>query len=385
LHVKVINLQRSTDRLTEFMSCNSHLTDVSIFPAVDGQCVDIRSLAERGLVTQDILSAYSVRALGCALSHSALWDMCIAGGDILTIAEDDTVFNARFDGSAEKVIDKLPAEWDLIIWGWNFDLFVCFELFPGVSHCLAQFEQDRMTSNIGLFHDQSVSPLSFKLLWAFGTPCYTVSPKGAHTLKSRLLPLRPKKILCPEGIRAYPYKAYYHGSSIDHALNGIYRQLDAFVCFPPLVVTKNELAKSTVQKRSDRKVPTHRTTASGEQNRPEEELASCDKRLAMDPGDLAAINKRGMVLWRLGRYAEALANYDRALALAPNAVEVLFNRSVVLREMGRYDEALFTCDRALAIRPVFMPALKERGMVLQHLGRFEEALESYDRARVITV
>lgn len=373
MHVKVINLQRSTDRLAEFMSFNSHLTDVSIFPAVDGQCVNIPSLAERGLVTHDILSAYPVSNLGCALSHSALWDVCIARGDILTIAEDDAVFNTRFDDCAAQVIDKLPAEWDLILWGWNFDLFLCFEMLSGVSHCLAQFEQDRMASNIGSFQDHSVSPLPFKLLWAFGTLCYTLSPKGAHTLKSRLLPLRPKKIiLCPEGVRAYPYAAYYHATGIDHALNGIYRQLDAFVCFPPLVATKNELARSTRRSGISARPPA--PTPAGSRSRPEEELASCDKRLAADPNDFAAINNRGIILQRLGRSAEALVEYDRALAIAPNAVELLFNRSVVLRAMGRYDEALFTCDRALAIRPGFIPALKQRSLVLQHLGRFEEAL-----------
>jgi hypothetical protein len=34
---------------------------------------------------------------------------------------------------------------------------------------------------------------------------------------------------------------------IDAALNSLYRQINAYVCFPPLVISKNERLKSTIQ------------------------------------------------------------------------------------------------------------------------------------------
>jgi glycosyl transferase family 25 len=41
----------------------------------------------------------------------------------------------------------------------------------------------------------------------------------------------------------------YRTVGIDNHMNGVYRDLKSFVCFPPLVVTKNEHEKSTVQER----------------------------------------------------------------------------------------------------------------------------------------
>ncbi|MBV9238358.1 MAG: hypothetical protein JOZ94_21175 [Xanthobacteraceae bacterium] len=41
-----------------------------------------------GLITSDILTTYSVGALGCAMSHIALWKRGLAGGEVLTVAED---------------------------------------------------------------------------------------------------------------------------------------------------------------------------------------------------------------------------------------------------------------------------------------------------------
>src|SRR5262245_23080805 len=170
-------------------------------------------------------------AVGCAMSHIALWDMAIESEQNLTICEDDTIFNSSFDTCAPDVLQQLPDEWDLILWGWNFSNFLCIEMLPG--HCVVRFEQDRMRANSGSFQNQALSPRSFKLLWAFGTPSYTVSPKGARSLKSKLLPLRPLKIPHPEGIHAPPELRHFLTTGIDITLNSIYRHLHAFACFPP--------------------------------------------------------------------------------------------------------------------------------------------------------
>jgi glycosyl transferase, family 25 len=264
LRVNVINLDRSGDRLTEFTAVNGHLADVARFPAIDGQRLDIASLVRRGIVTQDILDWYPIGAVGNAMSHIALWDRAIESGQNLTISEDDAIFNARFDICSAETLERLPAEWDLILWGWHFDFFLCFEMLPGVSHCLAQFEQDRMRSNSQCFQGQYVFARPFKLLWAFGLPSYTISPKGARFLKSKLtLPL-------PQGLSTPDHTLSVATRGLDSTLNTVYRDLCAFVCFPPLVINKIELSKSTVQL-------------------PEEELAKCDKILAINPADTARL------------------------------------------------------------------------------------------------
>ena len=252
LQIDVINLDRSKDRLAEFMATNSHLTDVSRFPAIDGQTLDISALVRRGLVSDGILSKdyYSIGAVGAALSHIALWDSAIKTNKILTIAEDDVIFHSRFESHVPEILQTLPSDWDLISWGWNFDLFLCFEMLAGISIALSQFEQERLRANIGRFQTQTISPRPFKLHWAFGTPCYSITPKGARALKSNCLPLGPTIASFPAAMRVPPHASHFRNVGIDSAMNSAYSKLSAHVCFPPLVVTKNERSKSTIQEKS---------------------------------------------------------------------------------------------------------------------------------------
>jgi GR25 family glycosyltransferase involved in LPS biosynthesis len=247
--VHLINLDRSQDRLAEFRRINGHLTKIVRFPAVDGRALDIAEVVRSGLATEDILGerAYKPGAVGLALSHAALWDLAIGSDEAVTLCEDDAIFNRHFEPCAEAIIETLPDDWDIVVWGWNFDLFMSFEMLPGVSHSLVQFDQDRMRGATELFQNQLPSSRAFRLSWCFGTPGYTVSASGAQKLKDRLVPFRPMTLHCPGIERAYPFSAYFDVLGVDGALNSVYRELNAFACFPPLVVTKNEATASTIQ------------------------------------------------------------------------------------------------------------------------------------------
>lgn len=247
MQVHVINLDRSPGRYDEFRVTNGHLENIIRFTAVDGQKVDLPTLVQHGLVGENILQTYSLGGVGLALSHIALWEQAISTGKVLTICEDDTIFNLRFDIYANDVIKRLPSDWDLILWGWNFDLFLEFEMLPGVSSCVAQFEQERMRSQVDAFQNQMIVPHPYKLNWAFGTACYTITPKGARTLRQKLLPLRPMLIPYPKGNRAPPFGQHYRTVGIDVSMNAFYKDMNAYICFPPLVITKNDSRKSTVQ------------------------------------------------------------------------------------------------------------------------------------------
>ena len=115
---------------------------MSRFSAVDGNSLKLDSLVQQGLVTKDILSMFSVGALGCAVSNITLWDRAIANDKMITICEDDAIFNEHFEERADDLMKCLPNDWNIIFWGFNFNLFVCFDVLPGVSSCVATFSQE---------------------------------------------------------------------------------------------------------------------------------------------------------------------------------------------------------------------------------------------------
>ena len=105
---------------------------------------------------------------------------------------------------------------------------------------------------------------------------------------------------------------------------------------------------------------------------------------AYTPGEVEALNSRGLVLRHLKRYPEALASFDRALAAAPSHPELLRNRGQLLRLMGRLDEALAQLDRAVSMHPNDADMHNSRALALLDLQRHEAALSDLDRALAIS-
>jgi glycosyl transferase family 25 len=239
--IHLINLDRSTERLAEFRAANPQLENLRRFPAIDGYQQEISSLVADGTFETGVADGYTPGALGAALSHLALWQEAIERSEALTVCEDDAIFNRHFMPAAERVIGALPPDWDFILWGWNFDSWLLFDLLPGVSPCLCGFDEEQMRAAVGGFQDQAVTPQPFRLQRALGIPCYSVSAKGARALKAACLPLARIKVFFPGLNRHLP------NFGIDVMMNNAYPKISAFVSFPPLVITRNEIRKSTVQ------------------------------------------------------------------------------------------------------------------------------------------
>ncbi|HEY0265124.1 MAG TPA: hypothetical protein VGC16_00135, partial [Rhizomicrobium sp.] len=79
---------------------------------------------------------------------------------------------------------------------------------------------------------------------------------------------------------------------------------------------------------------------------------SHDRALALQPGNVQALFRRGVLLNELGHADDALASYDRVLALAPGHAEALNNRGF-LWWINRQDlaRALSDLTRAFALAP----------------------------------
>lgn len=242
MQIAVISLERTPDRLAEFGRWNGHLGQIQQLNAIDGHKQDIDLLVRDQLIDPDVLPHYTRGAVGCALSHLALWKRAIDSSQPLTICEDDAVFNHYFRARAEALVRTLPPDWDLVLWGWNFDSVLQFDLLPGASPCLAYFDQQQLRTNIEGYQRLSMWPGLYPLARAFGIPCYSVSPKGAQRLTQYCLPIRPMTVAFPG------FEKPLHNNGIDIMMNAIYPKLSAFVAFPPLVITKNEIERTTVQR-----------------------------------------------------------------------------------------------------------------------------------------
>jgi GR25 family glycosyltransferase involved in LPS biosynthesis len=226
--------------MSAFETLNGHLKlNFLRFPAVEGKNLARGPLVDRGMITADL--GYGDGALGNALSHLALWDLAIEKNQSLTVCEDDAIFNRGFGPAAESLIKALPRDWHVIFWGWNFDSILLFNMIPGVSGCLSYFDQDRMRMGIDAFQSASLMPQPFRLFRLFGTVGYSVSPMGAQAMKQHCLPLRKMEVFFPGLERTLP------NTGIDIMLNDAFPRLNAFVSFPPLIVTRNFHTISTIQ------------------------------------------------------------------------------------------------------------------------------------------
>jgi hypothetical protein len=96
-----------------------------------------------------------------------------------------------------------------------------------------------MLDAMARFKDVNFTPTLYGLQRAYGTVCYTLSPRGAALLLEKALPLRPMEVFFPGLNKNMP------NTGIDVVLSHLYPQIIALVSFPPLVLTRHERSRST--------------------------------------------------------------------------------------------------------------------------------------------
>jgi GR25 family glycosyltransferase involved in LPS biosynthesis len=233
----VISLARTPQRWRAFEAANRGGPAYTRFDAVDGLKTDRGELVAGGLMTGDL--AYTAGAIGCALSHIAFWRACALADGPVTVCEDDAILHPDFQACAAAAADLKP-DFDLILWGWNFNSVLAGEVFEGAPFAMG-FDEARMRQSTAAFRSTSPRPTLLRLNRAFGTLCYTLSPKGAAKLLALCLPLAPLRVFFPLLDRESD------NTGIDIPMNAAYPQMAAYAAFPPLALTLNETALSTVE------------------------------------------------------------------------------------------------------------------------------------------
>ena len=233
----VISLARTPERLEAFRANNHHVPDFEIFTAVDGRAHTRETLIASGLI--DGSANYTSGAIGNALSHLALWET-IRDTGAGTICEDDALLHSNFQEYATRALATLQDDWDIVYWGWNFDALISAEFIPGLSDGTLALNLPQMRQHAERYLKRDIQPALFRLYGLFGTMCYSLSPKGADKLIKFAVPIRETKL------PFYNTDFIYANTSIDMMLNGCYPHINAFVCFPPLALSHNDHARSTV-------------------------------------------------------------------------------------------------------------------------------------------
>jgi glycosyl transferase family 25 len=233
LDAAVISLPRSAERLAAFRKrAGGAWPWIELMPGVDGQQLDPHDLERRGLISASALS-WPRGQLGCALSHLRCLLRCQRREQAMLVFEDDAVFPNDWIAQLEQLLHQAPADWDLLLLGWNLDSCLQLEWAPGLS--LTALFQPRFPNSSKMSQAlETHTPRSwYRLQKGLGLAGYLVSPAGARKLLGWALPLRTLPITAPE----LPERPCF---SLDGQLNSLYPELSAWACMPPLVLGAND-------------------------------------------------------------------------------------------------------------------------------------------------
>jgi GR25 family glycosyltransferase involved in LPS biosynthesis len=152
------------------------------FEAVDAASVDVATdprvsvyarhfIAENG--SSDHMHLGSAGAVGCALSHIALWRRCVELNEPIMVIEDDIDLTPRKRAQVAEAVENIPGACD---YASIMYLPATFMLLPNNGQGCADGAQKWCDIKLGLYGH-------------FGTQMYYVTPRGAAILLEQALPI----------------------------------------------------------------------------------------------------------------------------------------------------------------------------------------------------
>jgi GR25 family glycosyltransferase involved in LPS biosynthesis len=241
MDIFVISLEKSQDRKIMFDNYNSKYIKYTYHNAVDGNAIAIDTLSEN--IFKKGSQNYSKGAIGCALSHLQLWEKCIELNKPIIIMEDDAIVSKDFNKHINNIMNNLlPKKWDIIQLNYNFDSVLSYNN-TNYETCIGMFNKTKVTkTHISNFVNSKINTTIARLNHCFGMSAYIIHPDGAKLLKSRCFPLDNRIVNIPllNNIACF---------TIDCMMNSIYKEIDAFVCIIPFVITPHisDDYKSTIE------------------------------------------------------------------------------------------------------------------------------------------
>jgi glycosyl transferase, family 25 len=241
----VISLARRPDRRERFLRWNAGKgIDISVFDAIDGRSLSKRDLVAAGIVQDDTLG-FSAGALGNAMSHRALWELCIKLDRPILIFEDDAFVPSTFREWIEPIVSELAVGSDIFFAGYNRDAIL--SIGYGGQWCNLAFEPNPLPfETLMAQQDRGAARNSrcivdARVVW--GTLGYAIAPAGAQALLRHCFPLSDK---IP--VRMYGSGRLLTPYALDGVINAVIQQglVRARTIYPPLIIGPNEQADSDV-------------------------------------------------------------------------------------------------------------------------------------------
>jgi glycosyl transferase, family 25 len=236
----VINLARAPHKFENFLKLNSgSKIDFQRYKACDGAALSGEEAVKMKIVMPG--TKFTKGSIGCAVSHFRLWQQCIEKGEPILVFEDDAAVRNDFNGVFPKVLAGLD-RWDYLTFGYNTDSILDIEIANGMSSAIAFSPQYPSEQSLKDFV-RSVKPAAaYRLNNCFGTWGYAISPEGAKRFSKFCFPMNHRSITIAALKRTFP------AFNFDCILNDVYPKIDAYACYPPLGVPRNDHNVSTTIK-----------------------------------------------------------------------------------------------------------------------------------------
>jgi len=226
-----MNLKRRPDRLRQFFLNNAHIKQyVTIFEAIDGENIDLKSLALENLIVGPFKTMNKF-IIANALSQRALWIHCMNMDENILIFEDDAILRYDFIQMYKNVVRQVP-DFDILFFGYNFDSIIHFNILNDIQSMRVFF--DHRIFDFNTFQNDETLVNAYRTINNFGVPGYVISPRGAKRLLELSFPLQENLTYVPA------LKGSVLTYTLDIIINSHYDKINPYVCFPPLVITPND-------------------------------------------------------------------------------------------------------------------------------------------------
>ena len=145
--------------------------------------------------------------------------------------EDDAIVSRDFNKHINNLMNNLvPKEWDIIQLNYNFDSVLSYSN-TNYETCNCIFNKHNITkTDIQNFVNSKINTTIARLQFCFGLSAYIITPNGASKLKKKCFPLDNR-------IVNIPFLNNVMSHTIDCIMNSIYKDILAYVCIIPFVIT----------------------------------------------------------------------------------------------------------------------------------------------------